>query len=87
MRKEQGLVAIRDCMQIETYGALFSKTSIFVFAGDQSGAEHAAPIIQELKETNRKQSSELHFFKAIFAPPSAVHFNVPAKLILLSKKV
>lgn len=41
-------------MQIETYGALSSKTSIFVFAGDQSGDEHAAPIIQALKKMNRE---------------------------------
>lgn len=41
-------------MQIETYSAPASKTSIFVFAGDQSGDEHAAPIIQELKRTNKE---------------------------------
>jgi len=46
----QHLVVIRDSMQLEINGARSSKPSIFVFAGDQSGDEHAAPIIQELKE-------------------------------------
>lgn len=40
-------------MNTTTYESATSKPSIFVFAGEQSGDNHAAPIIAELKRLNQ----------------------------------